>query len=485
MMTDQGTISMQAPRVPVELHPCFNHAARLTHARAHLPVAPKCNMQCNYCNRKFDCMNESRPGVTCMVLSPCEALEFLKEIKDTTRNLSVVGIAGPGDPFANPDETIETLRLVREQYRDMMLCLATNGLNVLPYVPTLAKLDVSHVTITVNAVEPTIGAKIYSWISDSSGRLDGAEAAGLLWEQQERSIVALRSRGILVKINSILIPGVNDHHVTEIAEKVARLGANLFNLMPLYPVSGTPFAAIPEPGPGQLADLRSRAGQYLLQMTHCSRCRADAVGKLAESGCFTKLHRFKKSSHTARLRLQESESSQGTSVRADSPRSKGIPMKELHMADELICHDFNPARPYVAIASTEGAAIDLPLGKALSLYIYRAGTAEPELVERRPIPPPSKGLGRWMELGKIISDCGWLLAPSIGEAPFKILVNKGIMVYIVEGSIAEALQLIAAGRNLNAMARPEVLAMPAPRKESGSRCTSSGCGGGGRGCYES
>ena len=155
------------------------------------------------------------------------------------------------------------------------------------------------------------------------------------------------------------------------------------------------------------------------------------------------------------------------------------------MAEELIRHDLKPARPYVAIASTEGEAIDLPLGKALSLFIYRAGAAEPELMERRTIPPPSKGLGRWMELGKVISDCGWLLVASVGEAPFKILVNKGIMVYIIEGSIAAALQLIAAGGNLNSMARPEILARPEQRKESGSLCTSSGCGGGGRGCYES
>lgn len=155
------------------------------------------------------------------------------------------------------------------------------------------------------------------------------------------------------------------------------------------------------------------------------------------------------------------------------------------MAEDLIRHDFNPSRPYVAIASTEGEDIDLSLGKASSLLIYRADAAEPELVERRMIPPPSKGLGRWMELSKIISDCGWLLAAGIGEAPFKILVNKGIMAYIIEGSIAAALQVIATDGNLNSMARPEILARPAQRKESGSRCTSSGCGGGGRGCYES
>ncbi|NEX14978.1 MAG: nitrogen fixation protein NifB, partial [Prosthecochloris sp.] len=46
----------------IEKHPCFNDASRHSFGRIHLPVAPKCNIQCNYCNRKFDCLNENRPG---------------------------------------------------------------------------------------------------------------------------------------------------------------------------------------------------------------------------------------------------------------------------------------------------------------------------------------------------------------------------------------------------------------------------------------
>jgi len=160
-------------------------------------------------------------------------------------------------------------------------------------------------------------------------------------------------------------------------------------------------------------------------------------------------------------------------------------MKKLHMADELVRRELNPARPFVAVASTDGKRINQPLGKALSLCIYRAGTVDPHLVEQRSIPIPSKGLGRWMELAKVLHDCGWLLVPNIGEAPFKILVNKGIMVYIIEGLITDALSRIRSGGDLNAMARPEVLERPANRQQAGIRCTSSVCGGGGRGCYES
>ena len=83
-----------------ENHPCFNAKAHKSHGRVHLPVAPRCNIQCNFCNRKFDCVNESRPGVTSGVLTPHQAMAYLEEVFKIKKNIAVVGIAGPGDPFA-------------------------------------------------------------------------------------------------------------------------------------------------------------------------------------------------------------------------------------------------------------------------------------------------------------------------------------------------------------------------------------------------
>jgi len=137
-------------------HPCFSEEARHKTGRIHLPVAPKCNMQCNYCNRDFECVNESRPGVSTAVLKPHQAADYLDEVLARVPNIAVVGIAGPGDPFANPHETMETLRLVRERHQEMMLCIATNGLELSGYVDDLAAIRVSHVTVTVNAVDPLV-----------------------------------------------------------------------------------------------------------------------------------------------------------------------------------------------------------------------------------------------------------------------------------------------------------------------------------------
>ena len=123
-----------------------------------MPVAPACNIQCNYCNRLYDCVNESRPGVTSEVLLPEEALEKYKFVKSKMENLKVVGIAGPGDALANWENTKETIKKIREFDPDAIPCLSTNGLMLPKYADEIVELGVSHVTVTMNSIDPEIGA---------------------------------------------------------------------------------------------------------------------------------------------------------------------------------------------------------------------------------------------------------------------------------------------------------------------------------------
>src|SRR5512145_1455090 len=182
-------------------HPCFNDQVRHTVGRVHLPVAPRCNIQCNFCNRKYDCVNESRPGVTSNILTPAQALVYLEQVVAEKPNITVTGIAGPGDPFANPDETLTTLHDVRARFPEMILCVASNGLNVQPYVDELAAVNLSHITITINALDPEIGARIYAWVRHEKRVHAGVEGARRLLEQQLASVKALKARGITVKVN--------------------------------------------------------------------------------------------------------------------------------------------------------------------------------------------------------------------------------------------------------------------------------------------
>lgn len=245
-------------------------------------MAAGCNIRCGYCDRRANCPHESRPGVASRVLTPEQALEWLTRAREEMPWLAVAGIAGPGDPFDDPGNTLATLELVRAQHPDLLLCLSSNGLGLFEHVPRLADLGVGFVTLTVNAVDPAVGGKLYSWISWQGRRLEGPEAADLLWERQKAALILLKAAGLTVKVNTVVVPGVNDLHVTAVARRVADLGADLMNLIPLIPLPATPLANTPPPSAALMESLRRQAGRHLPQMRHCRRCRADAVGLLGE-----------------------------------------------------------------------------------------------------------------------------------------------------------------------------------------------------------
>jgi len=396
----------------IEKHPCFNDKSRHLYGRIHLPVAPKCNIQCNFCNRKYDCLNENRPGVTSKVLSPEQALLYLKNAMEIAPNIAVVGIAGPGDPFANPDETMKTLRLVREAYPEMLLCVATNGLNVLPYIDEMAELKVSHVTVTINAVDPKVGAEVYSWVRHRKKMYRDVNAAEVLLENQLAAVVKLKEVGITAKVNSIIIPGVNDEHIVEVADKVSKLGADILNCLPYYQNEGTVFENIEEPEPELVKSIQEKAQEFLPQMKHCARCRADAIGLIGQHN-----------SEEIMLKLHE------------------VASKPLVPTEE---------RPYVAVSSMEGVLVNQHLGEADAFMIYEIDqeTGSSKFVESRKAPAPGGGDRRWKLLAGILSDCRAVMVNGAGDKPTEVLKTQGIEVLVMEGVIDEAVTGYFTGKDL-------------------------------------
>ena len=288
-MADESyrTATVQGREVPydpeqlrkISEHPCYSDKACHAFGRCHLPVAPKCNIQCNYCVRDFDCVNESRPGVTSRVLPPKEALDLVRDVIKEYPYVKVIGIAGPGEPLANP-ETFEALRLVHEEFPHLIMCISTNGLLLPESIEVLAKYDVGNVTVTLNAIDPAIGEKIYSWVEYDGKKYHGREAAELLLSQQLKGIEMAVAKKMFVKINTVYIPGINDEHIPEIAKKVGEMGAFTFNVIPLIPQYK--FAGITPPTPKEKREMQDRCAPYIKQMRHCARCRADAIGKLGQ-----------------------------------------------------------------------------------------------------------------------------------------------------------------------------------------------------------
>ncbi len=273
-------------RARVQDHPCYSEDAHHYFARMHVAVAPACNIQCHYCNRKYDCANESRPGVVSELLTPDQAVKKTLAVAATIPQMTVLGIAGPGDPLANPERTFETFRQLAAKAPDIKLCVSTNGLALPDHVEELAKHNIDHVTITINCVDPEVGAKIYPWIFWNNKRIHGREAAAILIERQQKGLEMLVAKGILVKVNSVLIPGVNDEHLKEVSKIVKAKGAFLHNVMPLIAEAehGTFYGIMGQrsPNPAELKNLQDACEGDMNMMRHCRQCRADAVGLLGE-----------------------------------------------------------------------------------------------------------------------------------------------------------------------------------------------------------
>jgi len=415
-------------------HPCFNAKVKGQYGRVHLPVAPKCNIKCNYCNRKYDCVNESRPGVTSTILSPDQALYYMDKVLEKEPRISVAGIAGPGDPFANADETLETMRLIREKYPETILCLASNGMNLTPYVEELAEIRVSHVTVTVNAVDAAIGKNIYSWVRDGKVIYHGLQAAELLLARQLHAIRKLKEHGLAVKINTIVIPGVNDHHILDVARTMKELGADLLNCMAMFPNVDTVFEDVPEPSKQEMADIRNKAEKYLPQMRHCTRCRADAVGLLDDD-------------------------------KTDEMRGC------LSVCASLPNHS-EASKPYVAVATMEGVLVNQHLGEANSFQIWSEdGVGGYKLVEVRSAPNQGGGPQRWMNMVRLLKDCRAVLVNDLGESPRELLKKKGIQPVLMAGFIEKGLEAVYTGKGFNTL------------QGKMRKCSSKGaCAGGGNGC---
>jgi nitrogen fixation protein NifB len=260
-------------------HPCYDRKAQHKYGRIHLAVAPSCNIQCNFCVREFDCVNESRPGVTSKVLTPQEALEKTRQIITDYPFIKVVGIAGPGDPLAN-NETFETFELIKKEFPELTLCMSTNGLLLPEKLEDILRVGVSTLTVTINAIDPEIQAKIVDHIIYHGKVYRGVEGAEIQIKNQLEGVEAAIKAGLVVKVNTVLIPGINDKHVIEIAKKLYELGVYIMNIMPL--INQGAFANLEPPTAEERKAVQQACEPYVLQMRHCRQCRADAYGLLSQ-----------------------------------------------------------------------------------------------------------------------------------------------------------------------------------------------------------
>ena len=410
----------------------------------HVAVAPGCNIQCNYCNRKYDCSNESRPGVVSELLTPAQAVKKVLAVAAAIPQLSVVGAAGPGEPLANAERTFETFRGIAAKAPDIKLCLSTNGLALPRYIDEITRLKIDHVTITINCLDPKIGARITPWIHWNRQRVRGEEAAAILIEQQQKGLEMLIGRGILVKVNSVMIPGINDAHLREVSRTVKAKGAFLHNVMPLIADAGhgTYFGMAGQRGPtaAELHALQDECAADMAMMRHCRQCRADAVGLLGEDrgAEFTleKLESLDIDFDAAMARRRKVRS--GIVARLEAEASPFIPSPA---SDAGASTNDDASRPVLmAVASKGQNLVNQHFGHAREFLVYEASPRGARLVGHRKTDLYCAGAdacGEESEDGRdaestmartiaALKGCEVLLCARIGFGPWKKLEAAGI-----------------------------------------------------------
>jgi MoaA/NifB/PqqE/SkfB family radical SAM enzyme len=337
--------------------------------------------------------------VAAKVLTPEEAVERYKAAKTRFPNLTVAGIAGPGDALANFPAVSSTLSLIRKLDGDVTFCVSTNGLRLPEYAAGLITLGVSHLTVTINTLDEKVGGRIYRFVNYGGVRHILRDGARILIENQQAGLAEAAKLGLVIKVNIVLIKGINDGEIPRIVTRVKELGAQMTNIMQLIPVRGTFFEGVPMTSRVELDRTRMECAPILPQMFHCQHCRSDAVGT-----------------------LDKDEFREFAGEAADTAQGTGRTLR-------------------VAVASRNGMAVDLHFGHASSFYIYEAGgdvSDEVEFLERRDVAKSCGGPGNcggsegdaFDAICDTLSDVDAVLVIRIGERPRGLLEERGIRVFL-------------------------------------------------------
>lgn len=398
-------------------HPCYSAEAHLTYARMHIPVAPACNIQCNYCNRKFDCVHESRPGVTSEILTPETARDKFIWVKDKIDKLSVVGIAGPGDALANWPETKRAIELIKAVDKDVIFCLSTNGLRLPEYASEIVDMGIQHVTVTCNAIDPEVGARLYRYIKYKDQTITGTDAARVLRDNQLEGIAALTGNGVMVKVNMVMVKDINDNHIPEVVKAVKKLGVFITNIMPLIPAPGSYFEHLPQTSMKEINDMRNKCEVDIRQMRHCKQCRADAIGLLGQD--------------------LSNEFRMCNIAKAMTPCIAKQPLK-------------------IAVATKYGRLVDMHFGHAAEFRIYQGDGVNFSLTETRKVDKYCMGMQKCQteeehrdSIVEALGDCNAVLTMRIGYSAKERLRKKGVHSVEYCDSVENGLRYAAAELKMN------------------------------------
>ncbi|SFR57466.1 radical SAM protein [Anaeromicropila populeti] len=263
------------------VHPCFDDVE--SGYRFHLPIAPKCDTKCNFCKRQIS-GDQERPGVTSEILKINDIEHYINRNISLYPDCRIIGVAGPGDPMSNPTELFSTFKIVNEKFHQFKKCMCTNGFYLSKYKDEFIDAKLDYVTITLNSRNAETLGDIYEFLKYDGELYQGVEMGRLVMRLQDEALRIIDEiPDLKLKINIVVIPGVNDNELEDMIDYISQFNVYTVNLIPVLPVKGTAFEKVPSLSKEEIQSLKNELrGKYnsMKFKKHCSRCRADACGKI-------------------------------------------------------------------------------------------------------------------------------------------------------------------------------------------------------------
>lgn len=197
----------------------INHKAmKMWFEELNLSVAPACNMMCNFCSKDSDCMcNGNDPHFLSKSMTPRQAVNFASLAASKNSRARIIKISGPGEPLCNK-QTFEVLKRINTQIKDCVLQVNTNGILLKEKAEELAELNVKIVSISMNAIYEETFKRLYSRIiKNESIVVDNKEISNIMLEGQIAGMNKCIELGILVRVNVVYYPDINEADIFEIA----------------------------------------------------------------------------------------------------------------------------------------------------------------------------------------------------------------------------------------------------------------------------
>jgi len=209
---------------------------------------------------------------------------YVNESLEIYNDCRIIGIAGPGDPLANPDNTFSAFEIINRNYPDFKKCMCTNGFGVEDCADKIKEIGMDYITLTINSINVSTLCKIYKFIYYRGKYYEGESAGQLILRLQKAALDILTGiKGLKIKINVVFIPGVNDKEINDLIQFLCKYKIDIINIIPLLSVSGTRFETIEPLTHDEFCKIKKELeNRYpgVKFKRSCQRCRSDARGRI-------------------------------------------------------------------------------------------------------------------------------------------------------------------------------------------------------------